>query len=343
MYEYLCNYVKEERAKNNGTWDGNVPPNWRIEDKPPVNLGRWINRQRCAYAKRLLKREFVMKLEQTGLKLSVQDQKKPEFDEDDDFEGEEFISRTIDAKRSTPEIVLSNSSTNNTAAARSAALHYTPKTTPLPQAAAARIIQNPAAKIASSATDTARLLVKTVTTASPTMKVASPAVANSTMNKTNSAENPVTTIPTVNVARPAFANDPSTKTASSTVKVVTEIPTVNVSTKTASSAVITASPTMKVASPAVANPTMEKTNSVVNPVTTIPTVNVTRPAFANPSTKTASSTVKVVTEIPTINVSTETASSAVAKAGPTMKVASSAIANPAMEKTNSVVKTFTNV
>jgi hypothetical protein len=269
MYEYLCNYVKEERAKNNGTWDGNVPANWRIEDKPPVNLGRWVNRQRCAYAKRLLKREFVVKLEQTGLKLSVQDQKKPEFDEDDDFEGEEFISRTIDAKRSTPEIVLSNSSTNNTAAARSAALHYTPKTTPLPQAAAARIIQNP--KIASPATDTARLLVKTVTTACPTVKVASPAVANPTMNKTNSAENPVTTIPTANVARPAFANDPSTKTASSTVKVVTEIPTVNVSTplKTASSAVTEASPTLKVASSAIANPAMEKTNSAVKTVTKV--------------------------------------------------------------------------
>ena len=94
MYETLCKYAQEQRAENGGEWDGNVPANWRVESKPPVNLGRWVNRQRCAYAKRRLKHEYVLKLEQAGLKWSMHDQKKSEseFDEDD-FEGEEFIPR----------------------------------------------------------------------------------------------------------------------------------------------------------------------------------------------------------------------------------------------------------
>ena len=94
MYESLCKYAQEQRAENNGIWDGNVPANWRVESKPPINLGRWVNRQRCAYAKGRLKQEYVLKLEQTGLKWSVHDQKKSEseFDEDD-FEGEEFIPK----------------------------------------------------------------------------------------------------------------------------------------------------------------------------------------------------------------------------------------------------------
>eukprot|EP00804_Cyclotella_cryptica_P021116 CCRYP_019016-RA/>CCRYP_019016-RA protein AED:0.01 eAED:0.01 QI:1035/1/1/1/1/1/2/1086/1262 len=120
MFECLCNYAKERRAENNGIWDGNVPTNCRIESKPPVNLGRWVNRQRCAYAKGRLKEEFVTKLERTGLKWSMHDQKKTEqeSDDEDDFEGEEFIPKDEYQRKVAPEQVPStNPSKGNGAAA----------------------------------------------------------------------------------------------------------------------------------------------------------------------------------------------------------------------------------
>jgi hypothetical protein len=104
---------KLRRAENSGMWDGNVPASCRVESKPPVNLGRWVNRQRCAYSKGRLRPEFVVKLERTGLKWSVNDQKRlGEFD-DDDFEGEEFIPRTESRGRIAPERVLSISPSSN--------------------------------------------------------------------------------------------------------------------------------------------------------------------------------------------------------------------------------------
>ena len=66
MYRTLQTYVKERDQ-----WDGNVPANYRTNDNPPKLLGRWINRQRSAYTKKKLKKEFVDKLEAIGLRWSV--------------------------------------------------------------------------------------------------------------------------------------------------------------------------------------------------------------------------------------------------------------------------------
>lgn len=70
MFETLLEYVTERKSKE-GSWDGNVPANFRTTDNPPRALGRWINRQRSAYTKRKLKKEYVDKLNSIGLKWSV--------------------------------------------------------------------------------------------------------------------------------------------------------------------------------------------------------------------------------------------------------------------------------
>eukprot|EP00978_Attheya_sp_CCMP212_P017087 scaffold45377_cov50-Attheya_sp.AAC.1 len=73
MYESLVEYA--ELKKKDGDWDGNVPANYKTEDNPPKSLGRWVNRQRSAYAKDKLKEEFVEKLEVIGLKWTVHERK----------------------------------------------------------------------------------------------------------------------------------------------------------------------------------------------------------------------------------------------------------------------------
>lgn len=72
MFDTLCAYI-EERKTQAGGWGGNVPANYRTSDVPPRALGRWINRQRSAYAKNILKSEYVDKLNALGLKWSVHD------------------------------------------------------------------------------------------------------------------------------------------------------------------------------------------------------------------------------------------------------------------------------
>jgi hypothetical protein len=64
-----------QEKKIDDSWDGNVPANYRTEDNPPKSLGRWVNRQRSAYAKGKLKQEFVDKLERVGLKWAVHEKK----------------------------------------------------------------------------------------------------------------------------------------------------------------------------------------------------------------------------------------------------------------------------
>lgn len=77
MYEALCKYVEEKKALDpNHSWDGNVPANHKTNDSPPKSLGRWVNRQRSAYAKKKLKKDFVDKLESIGLKWAVHDKSK---------------------------------------------------------------------------------------------------------------------------------------------------------------------------------------------------------------------------------------------------------------------------
>ena len=87
MYEALCKYAKTKReADKNKYWDGNVPASFETDDKPPKKLGRWVNRQRSAYANNKLKKEFVEKLERSGLKWTAMDSKK-------DLENSEVLIR----------------------------------------------------------------------------------------------------------------------------------------------------------------------------------------------------------------------------------------------------------
>lgn len=74
MYDALCEYVEAKRLSDpNSKWDGNVPAGYETEDKK--KLGRWVNRQRQAYANKKLKKEFVDNLEELGLKWVAFDSK----------------------------------------------------------------------------------------------------------------------------------------------------------------------------------------------------------------------------------------------------------------------------
>ena len=76
MYETLLEYVRERKMEDpSNEWDGNVPANHKTSDKPPKALGRWINRQRSAYMKDKLKKEFVDKLDAVGLKWAVHERR----------------------------------------------------------------------------------------------------------------------------------------------------------------------------------------------------------------------------------------------------------------------------
>ena len=77
MFDSLLKYAQARRDENPPEmgWDGNVPANYKTAENPPKSLGRWVNRQRSAYAKNKLKQEFVEKLEVAGLKWSVHERK----------------------------------------------------------------------------------------------------------------------------------------------------------------------------------------------------------------------------------------------------------------------------
>lgn len=104
MYETLCEYV-DQRKKEGGGWDGNVPANYRTNDYPPRALGRWINRQRSAFAKDKLKSEYVEKLSETGLKWSVHERT---CSEKDDMDGEDHEASSQPSVK--PEMVTSTKS-----------------------------------------------------------------------------------------------------------------------------------------------------------------------------------------------------------------------------------------
>lgn len=90
MYETLREYV-DERKRKEGSWDGNVPANYRTSDNPPRNLGRWINRQRSAYNQGKLKTRYIESLTDFGLKWCVHTKGgHPSVDDlDDDGEGDD--------------------------------------------------------------------------------------------------------------------------------------------------------------------------------------------------------------------------------------------------------------
>jgi len=72
MYEALCTYAKARRSiDKNNKWDGNVPPNYETNEKPPKRLGRWVTRQRTQYASKKLKDDCIEKLEKIGLTWEI--------------------------------------------------------------------------------------------------------------------------------------------------------------------------------------------------------------------------------------------------------------------------------
>ena len=79
MYDTLKEYA-DEQVKKEGQWDGNVPATYRTNDNPPRALGRWVNRQRSAYAKKKLKQDLVDQLNRLGLKWSVHHRHEEEGD-----------------------------------------------------------------------------------------------------------------------------------------------------------------------------------------------------------------------------------------------------------------------
>jgi hypothetical protein len=104
MYETLCDYV-EEKKREGGDWDGNVPANFRTNENPPRALGRWINRQRSAFMKNKLKKEYMEKLNTVGLKWSVHERSErsksegqgDDFDDmdDDDYEDGDSVGADL--------------------------------------------------------------------------------------------------------------------------------------------------------------------------------------------------------------------------------------------------------
>ena len=89
MYKSLEAYAEEKRKQSpQGQWDGNVPANYKTKSNPPLSLGRWINRQRCAYAKNSLKADHVRQLEAVGLKWAIHVRHKINGDDNDVRDGD---------------------------------------------------------------------------------------------------------------------------------------------------------------------------------------------------------------------------------------------------------------
>ena len=101
MFITLKNHVDEIRRTNpEKGWDGNVPANFKT--KCQKSLGRWVNRQRAAYAKEKLKKEYVDKLEALGLKWSELKGKDDRDDDDGSTCDEALLKAKIQASTYAP-------------------------------------------------------------------------------------------------------------------------------------------------------------------------------------------------------------------------------------------------
>jgi hypothetical protein len=76
MFETLGAYMRA-LEKDGKSWGGNVPACYRTDDNRA--LGRWVNRQRSAFAKSKLKKEYVDRLNAIGLKWSVHERDEEGF------------------------------------------------------------------------------------------------------------------------------------------------------------------------------------------------------------------------------------------------------------------------
>jgi hypothetical protein len=88
MFESLVGYI-EDCKKGGAIWDGNVATHYRTNDNPPRSLGRWVNRQRSAFAKKKMKKEYADKLSEIGLKWSVHERLNDVEGDDSEVEIEE--------------------------------------------------------------------------------------------------------------------------------------------------------------------------------------------------------------------------------------------------------------
>lgn len=112
MYDSLCKYVEtQKKLSKDATWDGNVPANQETDDDPPKRLGRWVNRQRSAYANKKLKKEFADKLETLGLKWTAFDVSNKKY-----YPAESYpflttsltTTKHVDAMNGKPQRIASN-------------------------------------------------------------------------------------------------------------------------------------------------------------------------------------------------------------------------------------------
>jgi len=114
MFDSLLEYVYERKAEDpNNEWDGNVPANHKTDDKPSKALGRWINRQRSAYMKHKLKKEFVDKLDAVGLKWAVHERRPYPYSTSSEsvgpVGGQKPVESPSPATTPKPNLVLSSS------------------------------------------------------------------------------------------------------------------------------------------------------------------------------------------------------------------------------------------
>lgn len=108
MYDELCKYAYIKRDADPGKkWDGNVPANYKTDEQK--SLGRWVNRQRSAFAKHKLKEEWVQKLNMIGLKWSVHERKTSPKNTNDNTTTNSCSVVVVDEKNGSASGIESNS------------------------------------------------------------------------------------------------------------------------------------------------------------------------------------------------------------------------------------------
>jgi hypothetical protein len=112
MYKSLCVYAQQQQTLCPGGWDGNIEANYKTNTHPQLSLGRWVNRQRSAYAKRHLKDEYVQQLNAIGLQWAIPNSHTDIISEgnDDDVDHGNVRHALIGIANATPDDPISNSS-----------------------------------------------------------------------------------------------------------------------------------------------------------------------------------------------------------------------------------------
>lgn len=106
MYKSLCTYAQQQQRQCG--WDGNIEANYKTSTHPQLSLGRWVNRQRSAYAKGHLKDEYVQQLNSIGLHWAMPNSHTGILSEGNDDDGVRHV--LIGIANATPDDPISNSS-----------------------------------------------------------------------------------------------------------------------------------------------------------------------------------------------------------------------------------------